>query len=184
MSERTVYVIPKNKFEVGEFKQKVETVFKRLKLINGYYNKDNSWFNAGNNAYFLFEDDLRDENPPFEYLEIHDTKNNRLLPEGLQEPAECRVCHTDLHDEINELLFTITEKEHDERKETDMTNTLVYCPNCNQERKLSDLSYQEKIAITNQYLCFVDIADDLKESSLVEIEKELKTAFEIIYSGI
>ncbi|WP_121357791.1 hypothetical protein [Flavisolibacter nicotianae] len=101
MSETTVYLIPKKYFEAGEFKAKIETAFGKRKFIDGYYDEDSNWFAAGDNAYFLFDDSSEDENSPFEYVEIHDTANKRLLPEGLQDPVECPFCQADISKDVS-----------------------------------------------------------------------------------
>jgi hypothetical protein len=184
MSETTAYLIPKKHFEVGEFKSKVETALEKLKLINGYYDEESNWFAAGDNAHLLFANGSPEENPSFEYVEIHDTVNNRLLPEGLQEPVECKVCHTNVQEDVNELLFSITEKEYDLKREADIATAELLCPTCGQKSKLSALSYHEKIAFTNQYVCFVAILDDINKNKLIEIEKQIEAPFEIIYGSI
>ncbi len=184
MSETTAYLISKRQFKVGEFKLKVETTFGKLNIINGYYNEDNNWFNAGDNAHTIFDVNTMEENPPFEYVEIHDTVNKRLLPEGIQEPVECKRCLTNVKEDVNDLLFAITEKEFDENRETDMAIVELVCPKCGQISKFSELTYQEEISITNQYVCFVAILENLNEVKLTEIGEQLNTSFEVIYGSI
>lgn len=184
MSETTAYLIPKKHFDVGEFKVKVEDAFEKLKLIDGYYDEDSNWFAAGDNAHSLFTDSSVDENRPFEYVEIHDTANNRLLPEGLQEAVQCPFCQTDIMEDLNEFLFETTEKEYDEKNETDMAAAELRCPNCGKKSKLSALTYHEKIAFSNQYICFVAILDDINKDKLLELEKEIDAPVEVIYGSI
>jgi hypothetical protein len=184
MSETTAYLIPQKKFEVGKFKKNVEAIFQKLNIINGYYDESRNWFNAGDNANIVFEIDVADENPPFEYVEIHDTENKRLLPEGLQERVECRNCHTDVKENLNDMLFEITEKEFNEKRETDMAAVELVCPKCGERNKLSEITYNEKTALTNQFICFVAVLDNINENRLEEIARELNTSLEIIYGSI
>jgi hypothetical protein len=105
MSETTAYLIPKKHFDVGEFEAQIKAAFERLEMIDGYYNEDNNWFAAGDSAHLLFADSAVDDNPPFEYIEIHDTENKRLLPEGCQEPVDCPFCQADISEAVNDFLF-------------------------------------------------------------------------------
>lgn len=185
MSETTAYLIPKKRFQVGEFKNNVEAIFEKLNVINGYYDEGHNWFNAGDNANIVFEIDAADENPPFEYVEIHDTGNTRFIPEGgLQERVECSNCHTDVKEYLNDLLFEIAEKEFNEKRETDMAAVELVCPKCGERNKLSEITYNEKTALANQFICFVAVLDDINESGLEEIARGLNTTFEIIYGSI
>lgn len=184
MSETTAYLIPKKHFEVGEFETKIKTAFESLKLIDGYYDEDGNWFAAGDGAHSLFVDNAVDDDPPFEYVEIHDTENKRLLPEGLQEPANCPFCQADISENVNDFLFEMTEKEYDEKNEIDMADAELLCPHCSKKSKLSALTYHEKIVFSNQYVCFVAILNDINNDKLMEIEKEVGEAFEIIYGSI
>jgi hypothetical protein len=184
MSETTAYLIPKKHFEVGEFEGKIKIAFEKLKFINGFYDEDSNWFAAGDNAHLLFADGSLEDNPPFEYVEIHDTENNRLLPEGLQESVECKVCCTDVKEEVNDLLFTITEMEYDAKKEIDMATAEFLCPKCGQRSKFSELTYHEKTAITGQFICFVAILDKINTNKLADIERQIDSQFDIIYGSI
>jgi hypothetical protein len=132
----------------------------------------------------LFDDSSKEENPPFEYVEIHDTSNKRLLPEGLQEPVECPFCQADISEDVNDFLFSITEKEYDEKKETDLAAAELLCPNCAKKSTLSALTYHERVAFTNQYVCFVAVLDDINKDTLAEIEREVEAPFEIVYGSI
>ncbi|RYE57924.1 MAG: hypothetical protein EOP48_04760 [Sphingobacteriales bacterium] len=184
MSETTAYLIPKKHFDVGEFEAKIKAAFKRLELINGYYDEGSKWFAAGDSAHSLFADTAVDDNPPFEYVEVHDTENKRLLPEGLQEPANCPFCQADISENVNDFLFETTEKEYDEKNEIDMADAELTCPNCRKKTRLSTLTYREKVAFSNQYVCFVAILDNINEKKLIEIEQQLGSSFEIIYGSI
>ncbi len=184
MSEKIVYLIPKEHFEVGGFKAKVETIFEKLKLIDRYYDEQYNWFAAGDNAHLLFSDNELDTDARFEYVEIHDTGNSRLLPEGLQAPVACKICNADVSDDVNDFLFSISEKEYDEKRETNMLALEFLCPNCGIKSRLSALAYNEPIALTDQYICFVGIPGEINRGKFVEIEGYIGTTFELIYNSI
>ena len=185
MSETTAHLIPLKSFEKGEFIKIIKATFENLKFIDGYYNVENSWFAAGENAHLLFSAAIPpDENPPFEFVEIHDTEFSRLIPEGLQEPAECPKCGAEISEYVNDLLFSISEMEFKEKRETDIGSSELTCPNCSRKSKLSTLSYHEKIAFSNQFVCFMEVLDDIDSDKLIELEKEIGTSFGIIYGSI
>jgi hypothetical protein len=77
-----------------------------------------------------------------------------------------------------------TEKEYNEKNETDMADAELPCPSCGKKLKLSELTFHEKVTFSNQFVCFVAILDNINSNKLIEIEKQLGGPFEIIYGSI
>jgi hypothetical protein len=75
------YLIPKETFEVGKFKTYITSVLESQEIIDGYYEEEYQWFAAGKNSHSIFKEGNDDTNPAFEYVEIHDTVNNRIIPD-------------------------------------------------------------------------------------------------------
>ena len=186
MSSHFGYLIPDKPFDIGEFKRMITTIFKNSKIIDGYYDEKYSWFCAGDNSHSMFSKDNDDDNSAFEYVEIHDTINKRLIPDCSSQSygAKCSKCKVDIEDAFMEVFNKLADMEFDGSAETDMTSLSVKCENCEYLNKLFEIKFDVETKITNQYMCFVEIDGDFNKDLVKKISKILNCNFSIIYGSL
>ena len=79
MSASCGYLIPDKSFSLGEFTKAIRTILEQQKVLKGYYDKEQGRLAAGENSFLIFSDNLNNSPIAFEYADIHDTINNRLM---------------------------------------------------------------------------------------------------------
>jgi hypothetical protein len=183
MSSSFGYLIPNKEFDVGEFRKKIIAILEAKEIIKGYYEPKYQWFAAGSNSHSIFEEISDDNNPAFEYVEIHDTDNFRIIPDCTSETyeAKCNECKADLDDTISEILMDLAEVESENEAESDMRNIKVVCSNCNFSNGISDIEFGTTVRIRNQFICFVDIESEFDDEKIKELSANFDCTFETIY---
>ena len=186
MSASCGYLIPDKSFSLGEFTKEIRAVLDQQKVLKGYYNKEQGRLAAGQNSFLIFSDNLNNSSIAFEYSEIHDTINNRLIPESSSQGygANCKNCKENIDEDFYDALNNLYEHEFDTGLETDMTNLEIKCANCGHINKLADIRFDFETAINNQYIQFVDIESDFNLSKVKEIGQLMNCNFRIIYERI
>ena len=186
MSASCGYLVPDKSFPAGQFKKAIKTLLETDKVINGYYDEKQGTLAAGHHSFSIFQDNLNNSNIAFEYGDIHDTNNNRLIPEGSSEGygANCVYCNKPIDDELLDVLNDLYEKEYDSGLETDMTGLEISCGDCMQVNKLSEIQFTQDVEIKNQYIQFVDIESNFDLSKVEEIGKRLNCTLKVFYDRI
>jgi hypothetical protein len=183
MSASCGYLISDKSFPVGQFAKLIGTILKNYQVINGYYDKEQGTLAAGQNSFFIFSNNQNSSDIAFEYADIHDTTNNRLIPDSSSEGygANCRNCKENIDEDLYDVLNDLYEREFDTCVETDMTNLEISCSNCGHINKLADIKFDFETEIKNQYIQFVDIESDFNLDKVKEIGKLMNCDFKIIY---
>jgi 5-methylcytosine-specific restriction endonuclease McrA len=183
MSSSFGYLIPKKPFDIGQFSKLVRSVLEKEKIINGYYEEEYQWFAAGQNAYSFFTRKADDINPAFEYVEIHDTINNRIIPDCTSENygAKCNNCKENLDDGLSDELIELSDLESESGRESDMAQLVIECQRCNHANKITEINFDLPVKFNNQFLCFVEIESDFDEEKINDFAKILGSDFEIVY---
>lgn len=183
MSSPFGYLIPNKPFEVGQFKKLLTSILEKEEIIDGYYDEELQWFAMGNKSHYIFKD-VDDELPHcFEFVEIHDTINNRIIPDCTSEKygAKCKNCKEDLDDSLNDVLMELAELESENGIESDMTRLVIICRSCNNANKITDIDFDLTVKFNSQFACFVEINSDFDEDKISQIAKFLNCNFDIIY---
>jgi hypothetical protein len=183
MSSPFGYLIPKKPFEIGQFKKLVTSILEKEEIIDGYYDEEYQWFAAGENSHSFFKDKNDDANRAFEYVEIHDTLNNRIIPDCTSDNygAKCNNCEENLDDNLSDVLMELAELESENGTESDMTQLIIECQGCNHANKITDINFDLPVKFNNQFVCFVEINSEFDEGRISDVAKKLDCNFEIIY---
>jgi hypothetical protein len=186
MSSSFGYLIPNKTFEVGQFRKLITSNLEAQEIIDGYYEEEFQWFAAGKNSHSIFKESTDDTNPAFEYVEIHDTVNNRIIPDCTEDSygAKCNNCKTNLDDTLSDLLMDLSDVESESGNETDMTQLIIECHNCNQTIKITDVMFDLPVRFRNQFACFVEIDSEFDEEKIKEIAIKFDCTFEILYGTL
>jgi len=186
MSSSFGYLIPKKTFEIGQFKEFITSVLQDQEIIDGYYEEEYQWFAAGNNSRSIFKEGNDENNPAFEYVEIHDTVNNRIIPDCTEDSygAKCNSCKATLDDNLSDVLMDLADMESDSGIETDMTQLTIECHNCNYANKITDIDFDLPVRFKNQFICFVEIDSEFDHEKIMEVAHKLDCTFDILYGRI
>lgn len=186
MSSQLVYLIPKKSFEIGTFKKAVTSVLEKEEVIHGYYDEEYQWFAPGKNSHSFFKDKNDGTNPAFEYLEIHDTVNKRIIPDCTSDNygAKCNKCNTDLDENLSEILTELADTEFENKTESDMTQLTLKCPGCNHVTMIADANFDLPVRFHNQFACFVEIGSEVDENIINAFAQKLDCNFDIIYGRL
>jgi len=183
MSSSFGYLIPSKTFDVGQFKNALVSILEKKKIIDGYYEKKYQWYAAAEDSHSIFTESEDEENPGFEYLEIHDTINNRLIPDCTSDNygAKCINCKTNLDDILSEALFALAETESESGEETDMALLVVVCSNCQHNNPIQNIPFDLEVRVTNQFACFVEIDNEFDDQMIAELSLLLDCKLDIVY---
>ncbi len=183
MSSSFGYLIPEKSFEIGQFKKLVTTVLEKEGITNGFYDEANQWFASGKNAHILFEDQNDGTNSAFEYVEIHDTLNNRIIPDCTSDNygAKCNNCNGSLDDNLSEVMMEMADLESKTGVETDMAQLVIQCQHCNHTNKINHIIFDPPVRLNNQFMCFVEIDSGFEEERINELATKLDCAIEVLY---
>jgi hypothetical protein len=183
MSSPFGYLIPKRNYEIGQFKKLITSLLETQLIIDGYYDEEYQWFAAGKNSHSIFKENNDPINPAFEYVEIHDTVNNRIIPDSTSDNyrAKCGSCKGIIDDGLMDALWNLADEENESGIETDMTLLTIECPHCQCTNKITDISFDLPVRFKNQFACFVEIDSEFNEGRIKEIFKQLDSSFEILY---
>ena len=175
-------MIPEKSLDVGQFREVVISFLKSQDIIDGYYEEQYQWYAAGDNSHSIFNGEDDEVNPAFEYVEIHDTINNRIIPDCTSEDygAKCANCKTSLDDILNETLSDLADQEFENGSETDMALLVVKCKNCDHTSNLNSLEFKLNVKITNQFACFVEIDNEFNDKKLNQLASLLDCKLDII----
>ncbi len=186
MSSSFGYLIPKKSFDIGQFKKSITSILEAQKIIGGYYEEKYQWFAAGKNSNSIFQESDDNDNPAFEYVEIHDTVNSRIIPDCTEEryEAKCNNCKANLDDNLSEVLMDLADVESESGIETDMTHLTIECNSCNLSNKISDIDFGLTVRFKNQFVCFVEIESEFDDEKIKEVADILDCTFEILYGRL
>jgi len=114
MSQRNGYLVPDRIFKVGEFRIAVMSILAGTGIINGSYDSLGLRLASGSNSsdIFTFPDKKR---LAFEYAELRDSENLRLIPEGVGEglEARCPQCNSNVDESLSDAVSEFYEHEYD-----------------------------------------------------------------------
>ena len=186
MSSSFGYLIPTKTFEIGQFKKLITSLLESQEIIDGFYEEEYQWFAAGKNSHSIFKENNDDTNPAFEYVEIHDTVNNRVIPDCTEDNygARCNNCKTDLDDTLSDVLMELAGVESENGTETDMIQLTVECQNCKHTNKITDINFDLPVRFKNQFVCFVEIDSEFDEGKINDVANKLDCTFEILYGRL
>ena len=164
------YFIPLRKFPVGQFKSKVKEILENMRIIDGYYDEENELLGAG-------------EKSSFEYASIHDTPNDKLVPEASTSGygATCSKCNSDMDHELYDKINDYYDFESDSGEERDMKSIQLICPECTTTSTLNEVVFTQPVLLTNQYFQFVDIDDEIDPKVIRGMESALDCDLKVIY---
>ena len=178
------YLIPQKKFEVGKFEAAIKAIFENEQWMAGYYDEDNNWYTAGTNANALFQVAQATNDPPFEFVEIHDTVNSRIVPESNAVGAKCAKCNGDIDESFGDVLFNLSETEYNSGQEINMAKLTLECEHCNYANVIHEIRFDEAILLANQYVCFSEINEDFNEASLNVIAEQLNCKLTVVFGNL
>ena len=186
MSSSFGYLIPTKTFEIGQFKKLITSLLESQEIIDGFYEEEYQWFAAGKNSHSIFKENNDDTNPAFEYVEIHDTVNNRVIPDCTEDNygAKCNNCKTDLDETLSDALMELADVESESGTETDMIQLTVECQNCKHTNKITDINFDLPVRFKNQFVCFVEIDSEFDEGKINDVANKLDCTFEILYGRL
>lgn len=169
MSSSYGYLIPNKSFGVGHFKERAISILEEERIIDGYYKEEFQWFASGENSNSIFFNSEIDAT--FEYVEIHDTPNHRIIPDCTSENYEgkCNSCKNNLDNILSEKLTELAELESENGIEIDITQLSVDCESCNETSKIIEIDFDTPVRFNNQFICFVEIENDFDEERIKEI---------------
>jgi hypothetical protein len=184
MSSSYGYLIPNKSFEVGQFKERVISILEEEKIIDGFYEEEFQWFASGENANSIFFNN--EINSTFEYVEIHDTPNHRIIPDCTSENYEgkCNSCKNNLDEILSEKLMEVADLESENGIEIDITQLTVDCESCNKTNKIFEIDFDTPVRFSNQFICFVEIDNDFDKERTKEIALKLNCELEILYGRL
>lgn len=185
MSSTFGYLIPDKPLNVGLFREVILSFLNNQKVIDGYYEEKYQWYAAGDDSHSIFVEKGDEINPAFEYVEIHDTINNRIIPDctSADYGAKCANCKTNLDEILSEILIDLADQESENGNETDMALLVVNCESCHHNNNLRELEFELEVKVANQFACFVEIDSEFNVKKLNELASLLDCKLDIIYGA-
>jgi hypothetical protein len=179
MSQRNLYFVPEQDFPIGKFKSLAEEILTQLRIIDGFYSEEDGMLASGENASSLFKGD----SSSFEYAEVRDSENLRLIPEGVgpDVAVSCGNCGASVGENFYEAVVDFYEKEGDKKRVDDMSLIKIICGSCQKQQYITDLNLPVERLLHKQYIQFVEIESDIDLSKLEEIEHRLGCKLKVLY---
>lgn len=170
MSPTSAYFIPVIKFPVGQFKTQTKKVLEELAIIDGYYDEENELYAAYKRI-------------AFEYASIHDTGQDKLIPEASTEGygATCNNCAADIDEQLYDTINDYYDFESDTGEEKDMKTLLLTCPECNTTIALGDVKFSQPALFANQFFQLVAVNEKIEPGLIKELQSELGCEIKVIY---
>lgn len=161
ISETDGYLIPDKDFSPGEFAKAIHSILELNQVIKGFDDEEQSTLAAGQNSFVLFSDYQNNRKIDFEYAEIYDRTNSRLIPGSSGDFGDnCKNCLKNIDEDLSDALNDFYEHEYDTGVETDMKTLKISCSNCARINKLVDIRFDFETEIKNQFIQFIDIGSD------------------------
>ncbi|MDF2189226.1 hypothetical protein [Paraflavitalea sp. CAU 1676] len=179
MSQSILYLVPTQEFPIGDFQNIIQEYLTKNQLIDGLYSEEYGWLAAGDNAGGIF----LDSEGAFEYAEIRDSKNLRLVPEevGPDFTATCVYCGSGLGAILYEKVAEFYENEGEEGSCADFGELSIQCNSCSQSQSITALKLPEDRLLSRQFIQFVEIDSEANPAFIGKLEALLQCELIVIY---